>query len=462
MGRGVETRFERYAEKMVAALGHANRATPARWYLRGLMLPGQRKSVEPMAARVHPQDVESAHQSMHHLVADSDWSDTALLSAVAREVVPVLSQEGQAPCFWIIDDTSYRKWGKHSVGVARQYCGHLGKTENCQVAVSLTLATVAGSLPVNYRLYLPHEWTRNKKRCQAAGVPKAVRFATKGNIAWGQIEAALAAGLPRGTVLMDAAYGDEAAMRDRLSAHELSYAVAVRPATTVWWGQHQPVPALAQQTRGRPRTRVRRDAGHQPLSVLDLARTLPAASFRKVEWREGTNAALASRFARRRVRAAQGGRARDEEWLLIEWPRGEAKPTHYFLSNLPETLSLEALVATVKMRWRIERDYLELKQELGLGHYEGRNWRGFHHHASLCIAAYGFLMLERLAGSKKNSARLPAPALPETFRPRGAGPDATPHPLVDRHRSPSTGTRHRARAPAVPVLRESVPAGSGA
>ena len=460
MGSGVESRFERYAEKMVEALGHASRATPGRWYLRGLMLPGERKSVEPMAARVHPQDVESAHQSMHHLVADSDWSDAVLLAAVAHEVVPVLSQRGQAPCFWIIDDTSYRKWGKHSVGVARQYCGHLGKTENCQVAVSLSLATVEGSLPLAYRLYLPQEWTGNRKRCQAAGVPRAIGFATKGKIAWAQIEAALAAGIPRGTVLMDAAYGDEAAMRDRLNAHDLSYAVGVRPATTVWWGEHQPAAAPRKQTRGRPRTRVRRDARHQPISVLDLARALSATSWRTIKWREGTHAPLASRFARVRLRAAQSGRARDEEWLLIEWPRGETEPTHYFLSNLPETVSLEDLVATVKMRWRIERDYLELKQELGLGHYEGRNWRGFHHHASLCIAAYGFLMLERFSGSKKNPARLPAPALPETFRPRGARPDAASPPMVDRHRALPPGSRHRARASAMPMLRETVPAGS--
>ena len=461
MGSGVESRFERYAEKMIEALGHADRATPARWYLRGLMLPGQRKSVEPMAARVHPQNVESAHQSMHHLVADSEWSDTALLAAVAREVVPVLSQEGRAPCFWIIDDTSYRKWGKHSVGVARQYCGHLGKTENCQVAVSFTLATEVGSLPLGYRLYLPQEWTRNKKRCQVAGVPKEVGFATKGEIAWAQIEQALAAGIPRGTVLMDAGYGDETAMRDRLSAHELSYAVAVRPATTVWWGEHQPAPAARKHRRGgRPRTRVRRDARHQPISVLDLARALPGASWRTIEWREGTNTPLASRFAgcaavphtviapARRNGCSSNGRT--------EKPHRR----HYFLSNLPETVSLEDLVATVKMRWRIERDYLELKQELGLGHYEGRNWRGFHHHASLCIAAYGFLMLERLAGVKKNATRLQAPALPESFRPRGAGPDAAPHPVVDRHRALSPGSRHRATASAMPMLREIIPAGT--
>ena len=233
-------------------------------------------------------------------------------------------------------------------------------------------------------------------------MPKAVGFATKGKIAWAQIEQALAAGIPRGTVLMDAGYGDETAMRDRLSAH----AALLRGGGTP--GNHGVVGGASARTAarkhrrgGRPRTRVRRNAQHQPISVLDLARALPAGSWRTIEWREGTNAALASRFARVRCRAAHGDRPRAEEWLLIEWPHGEAEPTHYFLSNLPETVSLEELVATVKMRWRIERDYLELKQELGLGHYEGRNWRGFHHHASLCIAAYGFLMLERLAGSQK-------------------------------------------------------------
>ncbi len=457
MGKvNLESRFERYANVMVEALGHADRATPARWYLRGLMLPGQRKSVEPMAARVHPQDVRSAHQSMHHLVADSEWSDTALLAAVAREVVPVLSQAGQAPCFWIIDDTGFRKYGKHSVGVARQYCGRLGKTENCQVAVSLSLATAEGSVPLDYRLYLPREWAEDKRRCKRAGVPKEIGFATKGELAWAQIEAALAASIPRGTVLMDAGYGDEAALRDRLSAHDLPYAVGIRPATAVWWDEHQPAPAPVKPGRGRPRTRVRRDETHQPIGVRELAQALPATRYRTVTWCEGTNAPLCSRFARVRVRAAQGDRPRDEEWLLIEWPKGEAEPTRYFLSTLPADISFKELVATVKMRWRIERDYRELKQEVGLGHYEGRNWRGFHHHASLCIAAYGFLMLEQLSGSKKNAARLQAPPLPEGFRPRGARPDAAAHPVVDRHRALSPGARHRSRSSAMPVLRETL------
>ena len=456
MGNSVESRFERYADVMVEALGHADRATPARWYLRGLMLPGPRKSVEPMAARVHPQDVRSAHQSMHHLVADSEWSDKALLAAVAREVVPVLSEAGQAGCFWILDDTGFRKYGKHSVGVARQYCGQLGKTENCQVAVSLSLATAEGSVPLDYRLYLPHEWAKDKPRRELAGVPKEIAFATKGELAWAQIEAALAAGIPRGPVLVDAAYGDEAALRDRLSAHGLPYAVGIRPATAVWWEQHQPAPTPVKQVRGRRRTRVLRDETHQPIGVLELAQALPRTSYCTMTWREGTNAALRSRFARVRVRAAHADRPRQEEWLLIEWPKGEAQPTRYWLSTLPESISFKELVGTVKMRWRIERDYRELKQEVGLGHYEGRNWRGFHHHASLCIAAYGFLMLEHLSGSKKNSARLKAPPVPEGFHPRGARADAAAHPVVDRHRALSPGAGHRSKSSAMPLVRETL------
>lgn len=455
MSSGLESRFDRYTDVMVEALGHADRATPARWYLRGLMLPGQRKSVEPMAARVHPQDVRSAHQSMHHLVATAAWSDAALLAAVAREVVPVLSGAGKKPCYWIIDDTGFRKYGQHSVGVARQYCGQLGKTENCQVAVSLSLATVAGSLPLSYQLYLPQEWTKDKARRTQAGVPKEIRFSTKGEIAWSQIDAQLSAGVPRGIVLMDAGYGDEAALRDRLSAHALPYAVGIRPQTAVWWGPHQPAPTPVKHGKlGRPRTRVRRDASHLPISVRELARSLPASRYRTITWREGTNAALASRFARVRVCAAQADRARAPEWLLIEWPKGEAEPTRYFLSTLPESTPFKTLVATVKMRWRIERDYQELKQELGLGHYEGRNWRGFHHHASLCIAAYGFLMLERLASSKKNAARLKALALPKGFRPRGARANAAARCLVDRHHALPSRQSHRPTASVVPVLRD--------
>lgn len=230
MSLDIESRFEAYCEELVKAFSHADRRQPARWYLKGLMLPGRRKSVEPMAARVCPEDVRSAHQSMHHLVADAEWSDEALLATVAALVLPALTRGG-APCTWIIDDTGFPKKGSHSVGVARQYCGQVGKTDNCRGAVRLSLGTPAGSLPLSYRLYLPREWTDEPQRGLAAGVPSRIAFATKNEIARAQIEAALKAGIPRGTVLGDAAYGDDTALRDGLSEQNLIDALGVRTGT---------------------------------------------------------------------------------------------------------------------------------------------------------------------------------------------------------------------------------------
>jgi SRSO17 transposase len=389
-------------------------------------LPGERKSVEPMAARVQPQNVRSAHQSMHHLVAEAAWSDEAMLSAVAGAVLPKLVRN-DVPVHWIVDDTGFAKKGKHSVGVARQYCGQTGKQDNCRVAVSLSIATALGSLPVGYRLYLPRAWSEDVARRRKAGVPEDVGFETKPALAMRQIEAALALGYPRGVVLADAAYGEETTWREQLAEHELAYAVGVRPGTTVWWGEHQPLSEPKPEgQRGRARRRLQRDDDHQPISVAELARVLPGKRWRTVTWRQGVSEPLSSRFARVRVRAAHRDQPRDEEWLIIEWADGADEPAHYWFSNLPRNLPWQEMIDTVMGRWRIERDYEELKQELGLGHYEGRNWRGFHHHASLCIAAYGFLMLERLAGSKKNSVQLKAPTLPTGLRPRRAGTDAAP------------------------------------
>ncbi|MHB9021013.1 MAG: IS701 family transposase, partial [Halothiobacillus sp.] len=314
MRLNLESRFEAYCDELVGSLAHADRSQPARWYLKGLMLPGSRKSVEPMAARVCPHAVRSAHQSMHHLVADADWSDDALLTTVARLVLPSLTA-GSNAVTWIIDDTGFPKKGIHSVGVTRQYCGQVGKTDNCRVAVSLSLGTAAGSLPLSYRLYLPREWTDDAERCRAAGVPEATVFATKNEIARTQIEAALRRGIPRGTVLGDAAYGDDAALRDWLSEHNLIYALGVRAGTTVWWGEHQPVAAPLAGKRGKTKTRLTRDENHQPISVLELARALAPQCFRTVTWRQGVSEPLRSRFARVRVRAAHRDRPRAEEWL---------------------------------------------------------------------------------------------------------------------------------------------------
>ena len=453
MGTSLEERFERYSEAIVGTLQHADRAEPARWYLRGLMLPGERKSIEPMAARVQPQNVRSAHQSMHHLVAEAPWSDEAVLSTVAQQVLAKLIEVDE-PVHWIIDDTGFPKKGRHSVGVARQYCGQTGKRDNCRVAVSLSIASERGSVPVGWRLYLPQEWAEDADRRAKAGVPAQVAFETKPALAMRQIEQALAAGYPRGVVLADAAYGDETAWRERLAGHGLTYAVGVKPGTTVWWGEYQPlVPAPPSGQAGRPATRFGRDATHQPISVAALARALPARAWRSLTWREGTAGPLGSRFARVRVRAANLNRPRDEEWLIVEWAEGAEEPAHYWFSNLARHTPWQEMIDTVMGRWRIERDYEELKQELGLGHYEGRNWRGFHHHASLCIAAYGFLVLERLrCGGKKKPTRLQAPAVPKGWRPRGSGADAAPSACLDRHLSVSPGPRHRPNPVLVPVL----------
>jgi SRSO17 transposase len=451
--QSLERRFEEYGELIGAALAHADRRIPAQWYLRGLMLQGGRKSVEPMAARVQPQNVRSAHQSMHHLVADADWSDQALVAVVTAQVLPSLLKKNLS-CHWIIDDTGFAKKGTHSVGVGRQYCGRLGKTDNCQVAVSLSIANERGSLPVAYQLYLPKDWAKDRARRKRAGVPREIKFRTKGAIALEQIQQAIAAGLPQGIVLADAAYGTEADWRDQLSEWGLTYAVGVRDNTTVWYGASQPVRTPRQiPGRGRPRTRLVVNGRRPPLPVGEVAQRLPPGSFRKVTWREGTNAALSSRFCALRVRAAHDRRDREEQWLLIEWPKSEPKPVHYWLCTLPAATPLKALVATVMGRWRIERDYQELKSELGLHHYEGRNWRGFHHHGSLCIAAYGFLMRERLR-VKKNSAQLKEPAVPRGFLPRGSRSHAAARPELDRDDGVQSRAPHRQGVTSVPMLRQ--------
>jgi SRSO17 transposase len=291
------------------------------------------------------------------------------------------------------------------------------------VAVTLSIASDQGSMPVGFRLYLPREWTDDRQRCRKAGVPDEVAFATKTAIAMAQIDAALKAGYPKGPVLTDAAYGGETAWRTGLAERGLQYAVGVRSTTTVWWADHQPA-IPAQSVRGRPRSRVQRDADHQPIALGALAEALPARSWRHVTWRQGTAKVLQSRFARVRIRAAHQDQPHAEEWLVIEWPDDAEQPVHYWFSNLPAHIDWQTMINTVMSRWRIERDYEELKQELGLGHYEGRNWRGFHHHASLCIAAYGFLVMERLRSGKKNAVRFAEPAVPEDFTPRGSRTDA--------------------------------------
>jgi SRSO17 transposase len=328
---------------------------------------------------------------------------------------------------WVVDDTGFPKKGKHSVGVARQYCGQVGKQDNCQVAVSLSISTASASLPIAYELYMPETWSEDPERRRTAGVPEEVVFRTKPLIAAEQIRQAVADGVPRAPVVADAAYGNDTKFRQALLDMGLEYVVGIQPTLSVWPPGKEPLPPKPRKSMGRPPKLRQRAPNHQPVLAKDLTAGLAPKDWQTVPWRDGTKKKLQSRFAAVRVRPANRDYERSEplpeQWLLIEWPEDEAQPTKYWLGSLAADTSLTALVATAKQRWIIERDYEELKQELGLGHYEGRGWCGFHHHATLCIAAYGFLIAERSRFSPSARAgqlQLALPEVPPDWKPRGA------------------------------------------
>ena len=449
---GISEEFNRYVAHLCQGLGHADRHAGLSGYCTGLMLPLSRKSIEPMAARVDPLHASARHQALHHFVAKSEWSDATVMAGVRDWVLPWLGLD--SGCYWIIDDTGFPKKGQHSVGVARQYCGQLGKQDNCQVAVSLSLASSQGSLPVAYQLYLPKDWAGDATRRQKAGVPETQAFATKPEIALAQLRQAVLDGVPAGVVLADAGYGDETAFRDGITALGMLYAVGIRPGTTVWAPGTAPLPPKAWSGRGIRPTKLRRESGNEPVTVKALAFGLPAPAWRRVTWREGSNAELSGRFAAVRVRPAHrdylATEMRAQEWLLIEWPEDQGEPAKYFLTTAPDDATLEQMVFVTKMRWRIERDYQDLKQDFGLGHYEGRGWRGFHHHATLSIAAYGFLMAQRLktggtASGKKNFIQRQVPAVSTDYVPRGSPSRAAPRGRLDHDTAPAPERRTRKR-----------------
>src|ERR1700682_4620689 len=463
-GEGSEARFAAYVEALGAVLGQPDRQQRMRDYCLGLLMPIERKSVEPMAAVTAPAQVAAKHQSLLHFVGNAPWSDAAMLAKVGELVLPALERSGPVEA-WIIDDTGFPKKGRHSVGVTRQYCGQLGKQDNCQVAVSLSLANHDVSLPVAYRLYLPEDWATDEARRHQAKIPETIVFQTKPEIAFEQIKAARAAGLPQGVVLMDAGYGNDTGLRTDIGSLGLTYVAGIGPNTSVWPPGATPLLPLPGTGRGRPRKLLRPDVHPQPISVKALALSLPTEAWQTVTWREGSADWLTSRFARLRVRAAHRDnlltQPRAAEWLLIEWPEDATEPTKYWFSTLPEDIAFDHLVDQAKLRWRIERDYQELKQDLGLGDYEVRGWRGFHHHATLCIAAYGFLIAERGAIPPSGpgfSAPLSRSAIPRGYRPRGAAdPTRTPHPELDRHDAATPHRRPRQEPPEMPLLQRADP-----
>jgi SRSO17 transposase len=391
--RKLERELDEYLDSLTSGMGRPERREAMALYMTGLLLEGERKSIEPMAARLVDDagEIQAMRQRLQQCVTVSTWAEQELFRRIATKI------EADLPGVevLVIDDTGFAKKGEHSVGVARQYSGTLGRVDNCQVATSLHLAGESGSACIGFRLYLPEGWANDRKRRRKAGVPDAIEFASKWQLSLSLLDDALAAGVRSHVVLADAAYGDVGEFRSALTERGLPYLVHVKGATVVYPpGTKLAVPRKTGHT-GRP-PKIARAVAAEPLPIAELATTL---SFRRVTWREGARGMQASRFAAVRIMTAHrhgiGRPPGREQWLLCEWPAGEASPCKFYLSTLSPTTPLRDLVRLVKLRWRVERDYQEMKGELGLDHYEGRNWLGFHHHAALCAAAHAFLALRR-------------------------------------------------------------------
>lgn len=436
--RALDRELSAFLEEMVEDMGRPERRRAMELYMTGLLLDGERKSTQPMAARLakKTEEAEALRQRLQQCVAISSWSDDKLFGRLAlkfdRELPDVEA--------FVADDTGFAKKGTHSVGVARQYSGTLGRTDQCQVAVSLHLAGAKGSGCIGMRLYLPEEgWASDKKRRAAAGVPDEIEFQTKWEIALEQLDAALASGVRRHVVLADAGYGDATEFRSGIEERGLGYVVGVSGVPTIW--RPGVIPAVPETPRvGRPSTRPK--AEEASVSLSDFARELNSRTFRIVTWREGSKGPMQGSFCAFRIYSAERHSKKTRPalkpiWLIIEDTGEEKRPFKFYFSNLPADTSLKRLVKLIKLRWRVERDYQELKQELGLDHFEGRTWRGFHHHATLCAVAHGFLALRRAlsppvevpldasGGSPPSSAPphtpdWPVPSVPHRHNPHGA------------------------------------------
>jgi len=440
----LERELAEFIDKLTADLGRPERREALRLYMTGLLLDGERKSIQPLAARLVDSDaeIEAMRQRLQQAVVVADWDDGVVRSRLAK----LFDKEMPALEVIVFDDTGFPKKGSKSAGVARQYSGTLGRTDNCQVATSVHLAGEKGSACVGMQLYLSEEWIDDAERRLSAGIPETIQFKRKWEIAIDLLDRALGCGVRPRIALADAGYGDAVAFRDALREREMQYIVGVTSTHSVWppgAAPRKPKPGA----NGRPPTRFV-DPKYEPISIQALAENLPKSAFRRVSWREGNRGRQSSKFACLRVRPAEQhtkGRPPDEEhWLICEWPEGEPTPTKFHLSSLPATTSLRELIRLMKLRWRVERDYQELKGEIGLDHFEGRTWRGFHHHATLCSAAHAFLALRSALfppeqsevdardGATPPASRAPAPgrllpALPQAVRRSRTASRAFPH-----------------------------------
>jgi len=379
-----QRRLSEFFDLIGRILGRKGRRESFALYAEGIFGDGGRKSIEPIAARAcaDPARANAEHQRLLHFALDAPWSDHDVRLAAARYALDAMTAR-QPVDSWIVDDTGFLKQGSHSVGVQRQYTGSAGKVTNCQVGVSLTVATRTEQVPIDFALYLPEAWTEDHTRRDEARIPADVQFATKPELSLQLMQRALNDGIPPGLVLADQAYGTSREWRKRVREMGLHYAAAVDHRTTV----------RVFDKGGRRREEI--------ISIVDLAHRIEShGGFRRCTWREGTKHDLSARFALRRVVPAyDGGSGIDERepvWLLIEWRDNEDAPANCFLCSLPERLTKKRLVRMVMQRWRTERAYQDLKDELGLDHYEGRRFPGWHHHVSVVLCCYAFVVAERV------------------------------------------------------------------
>lgn len=397
--QALDQRLTAFLKDLLAPLGRRERRHWARVYIQGLLLDGERKSIEPMAGRLPGADV----QALRQFVGQSPWAVEAVQRQLAGKVVDLLSD----PEVWILDETSFPKAGEHSVGVARQYCGALGKVANCQVAVTLHWSSAEASCPLGWRLYLPKAWIEDAKRAQEVKLPEGLAYRSQAELALELIDQMLSWEVPRLPVVADSAYGNSFEFRKHLRQRELSYVMTVEPKTVVWTEDPNAVPVPPSAPTGRPRRYPPLQSMPAAQDLTTVARQLPETVWKLVSWRPGSRGPQQSRFTRLKVWAAHGWRKQEHpervaEWLLIEWPEGESEPTKYWLAQLgPGQPGLRRLVRMAHARWRIEMDYRELKEELGLDHFEGRHWLGWYHHVTLVTLAYAFLRSEQ-ARLKKN------------------------------------------------------------
>jgi len=369
-------RLAEYLQTVTSSLRDRRSRESFALYAQGLLTEGERKSMEPIAARLcacpdDPAEVQHMHDRMLHLISKSEWDDRPVRLEAVRHALAAIKARGEDIEVSIIDDTGFLKQGKHSPGVQRQYTGSAGKIANCQLAVSLTIASRSAHIPVEMDLFLPESWTNDRARCRAAKIPDDLGHREKWVMALEMIERAKLNGVPLGVVLADSAFGDVAAFRGYLSWLAVPYAVAIHSTTKV----------VQFDRRGQERS----------VSARDLGKSLPSTAFRSVTWRQGSARALCARFARCRVRV--DATVQD---IIIEWVKGEPEPNKFYLVSIPGNISTKQMIRILKQRWRTERFYQDAKGELGLDHFEGRSWRGWHHHVTLVLVCYAFVVAEQL------------------------------------------------------------------